>query len=147
MHRISFYGIAALFLLMTNSALAATIVTDNITSDTTLEKSGSPYIICSDMHVYPDITLTIEPGVIAIIAKDATLLIGGTLIAIGTPEDPITFTSDQRTPQTEGPWKGIEFVDTAVGASLTPTQLRIALMDCGSVSMGRDLDGGNLVTA
>ncbi len=75
------------------------IVSDNITANTTWE-TGNIYILAARIAVVDGITLTIEPGVVvkgqAGSAENATALLiarGGKLMAEGTAEQPIIFTS------------------------------------------------------
>ena len=111
---------SAIFLISCSLAIAETNVIENITLDTTWGKFGSPYIIGNDIQVYPGARLTIEPGVVITIKKDASLIVGGELYAVGESDDLITFTSDQKTPQNEGTWRGIVFLESAVSADYTP---------------------------
>ncbi|MFW5886340.1 MAG: hypothetical protein ACOCUL_01155 [Bacteroidota bacterium] len=74
-------------------------VTENISSDVTWE-TGKVYILGERITVLPGVTLTIEPGVIvkgeAGSGPNATALLvarGGKLMAEGTAEKPIIFTS------------------------------------------------------
>ena len=120
MKRLVTVGILFLTLYLPSLILAETYVTENIITDTEWGISGSPYIIERDIQVYPETTLTIAPGVEVVIKWDATLIIGGELIAVGKPAEPITFTSDQKAQQFEGTWVGIRFLESAVGASYTP---------------------------
>jgi len=93
-----------------------TYVSGNITADTVWRKSDSPYIVTATVQVFQNITLTIEPGVIIKFNPSTGLTIGGKLVAIGTAEAPITFTSNAPTPASKD-WGRIKFVDTAQDAS------------------------------
>jgi hypothetical protein len=80
-------------------AFPTTSVSANISSNTTWE-AGKIYILEGRITVLPDITLTIEPGVIIKgregAESNATALMvarGGKLIAEGTADSPIIFTS------------------------------------------------------
>ncbi|MFP4393954.1 MAG: hypothetical protein ACLFTI_01710 [Anaerolineales bacterium] len=88
-----------------------TEVSGPISSDTTWDMDGSPYQLTADVTVNPDVTLTIEPGVIVKggVGKDTTieLKIQGYLEAIGEPNNPITFTSYQDSGV--GQWAGLIF--------------------------------------
>ncbi len=77
----------------TPKAQASTIVTDDITSDTTWTLSGSPYVLLNYINVYQGTTLTIQPGVIVKSSTDDGLSVTGSLIANGTLSQPIIFTS------------------------------------------------------
>lgn len=83
------------------------VINSNITSNTTWT-SDNVYQLGTRVTVLEDVTLTIEPGTIikgeAGSGPNATALLvarGGTLIADGTPEAPIIFTSvaDEMTPE------------------------------------------------
>lgn len=74
---------------------AQTTVQGGIFSNTTWTKANSPYYIIGNVVVFPSETLTIQPGVIINFAGNTGLEIrNATIIAIGTPTDSITFTSD-----------------------------------------------------
>ncbi|XP_038215102.1 protein bark beetle isoform X2 [Zerene cesonia] len=60
-----------------------------LTSDLTLDGRIAPYVIKSDITVMPDVTLTINPGVILEFAPNVGLLVMGTLNAIGHSQLPI----------------------------------------------------------
>ena len=69
-----------------------------ISENTTWTKANSPYILTTIVQIQPQATLTIEPGtIIKVYSPDqnhpAGFLISGTLIASGTPQEPIVFTS------------------------------------------------------
>ena len=85
-------------------------VSSNITTDTTWTKANSPYIVTGTVQVYPDVTLTIEPGVTVKFNSGAGLTIGHKLIAIGNEYEPIIFTSNV-SPPTVYDWTGIGFVN------------------------------------
>jgi len=70
-----------------------TTLPDTIVSNTTLVKTGSPYLVVYNMVINPGVTLTIEPGVVVKIANLATITVYGNLIAIGNPVDSIYFQS------------------------------------------------------
>ncbi len=93
--------LTALTLAGTSLVSAQTQLGPLIDADTTLP-AGSEWLIEGVTYVTPGTTLTIEPGV-TIYADDAdaelasTLIVtsGATINAVGTPEDPIVFTSVQ----------------------------------------------------
>jgi len=81
-----------------------TNVSGGIFSNATWTLAGSPYIVIDTVVVFPNVTLTIEPGVIVKFDNDIRLEIRqGNLIAIGTTTDSITFTSNSLSP-TPGIW-------------------------------------------
>ncbi len=74
-------------------APAETIIASDITTDTTWTLANSPYRVTEEIYVKPGITLTIEPGVTVWVEKDLKIHAegGATIIAKGTPDQPITF--------------------------------------------------------
>ena len=105
-----------IFVLLPVITLADTNITSNVTKNTVWDISGSPYIITGEIHVFQNVILTIASGVEVKFNQDAELIIGGQLIAVGTIDDPITFTSNSSTPS-RGVWKGISFANTAITAT------------------------------
>ncbi len=98
-------------------AIAQTEVSGNIIHDKTWTVEGSPYIVVGSIILYPEITLTIEPGVNIKFNDSLHLAIYGELIARGTVTDSIIFTSNNATPQ-PGDWDYIDFQDASVDAVL-----------------------------
>ena len=94
---------------------AQTNVSGFISANTTWNLVGSPYIVIGNALVTHGYTLTIEPGVIVKFNTDKALQIDGELIAIGTPQNRIVFTSNQTNPAA-GDWAKLHFADTCVDA-------------------------------
>ncbi len=104
-------------------AAAQTTVSDTIQSDTTWTREGSPYIVTGDVRVLGKdgddgvTTLTIEAGVTIKFDRYQSLVIGtsdgkpGALAAMGEPDLPILFTSNEASPA-PGDWQCIRFNDT-----------------------------------
>lgn len=90
----------------------------NITTDTTWTVENSPYTVTSNIQIYPDIKLTIEPGVTVQFSKGTSITVGGELIAIGTASDNIIFTSNEGSP-TSGDWGPIQFIDGSIGSTIS----------------------------
>ena len=78
----------------------------------TWSKSGiNTYdLFYSAVTVAPTGTLTIEPGVTVLFGETRDITVRGTLNAIGTLSEPITFTGETATP---GFWGGLSFIGTA----------------------------------
>ncbi len=93
---------------------AETTISSNIIRDTTWTQSGSPYIVTQSIDVYPNVTLTIDPGVEIRFGGGCNIDIFGKMIAIGAENEMIIFTSDKTTPSL-GDWGGIDFKADAVG--------------------------------
>ena len=68
-----------------------------------------PYLLSGDVTVPAGTELVIEPGTSVYFYQDARLLVRGRLLAQGTDTHMIRFT---RAPQSNGTWRGIQFVDT-----------------------------------
>ena len=69
--------------------------------------ADSPHLLSSDVTVSAGVNLTIEPGVIVQGSRYVELLVQGHLEAVGTPTQPIIFTSSADTGPTE--WSGLAF--------------------------------------
>lgn len=92
-----------------------TYVSGFINANTTWNLTGSPYIVTGNALVSHGYTLTINPGVVIKFDSAKALQIDGELIAIGTPQNRITFTSNQTNPQA-GDWAKLHFADTCENA-------------------------------
>ncbi len=77
---------------------AQTNISGGIYTNTTWTKVNSPHIIDGNVVVFDGATLTIEPGATVKFKKDAKITFRGSLTAIGTVRDSITFTSAEATP-------------------------------------------------
>ncbi len=103
----SLFNLLRLFIIIVlfiTSAYSQTEVGGPISVNTTWDLAGSPYIIKNDVIISGGATLatlTIEPGVVVQYYPERKLIIGastatvenGKLVAIGTPENPIVFTT------------------------------------------------------
>ncbi|MGE5315399.1 MAG: T9SS type A sorting domain-containing protein [Acidobacteriota bacterium] len=68
----------------------------------------SPYHVLGDITIPDDSTLTIEPGVDFVFMGCHKLHVQGRLLAVGTQQDSIRFTTEE----TQTGWHGIRFADT-----------------------------------
>ncbi len=75
------------------------------------------HLILSDVIVPEGVRLTIMPGTSVYFDADSGLAINGELIASGTAESPILFTSSSSTPSI-GIWDGIRFNGTSLDTSI-----------------------------
>ncbi|MEW6621343.1 MAG: fibronectin type III domain-containing protein, partial [bacterium] len=98
--------------------VSGTVVADGQSG--TWTKGNSPYIATGTIYVNG--TLTIEPGVEVRFKTATAMNINGILIAEGTPDGTITFTSNQN-PKNKGDWEGIVFNMTSKPSKLTYCQI------------------------
>ncbi|MEW6006635.1 MAG: fibronectin type III domain-containing protein, partial [bacterium] len=83
-------------------------VSGEISSDTTWNIDGSPWIITGDVYVKKGVTLSIESGVMVRFEGLYHLEVLGTLNAIGSIASHIVFTSNKEAPN-KGDWECIYF--------------------------------------
>ncbi|MCF7793813.1 MAG: right-handed parallel beta-helix repeat-containing protein [Candidatus Cloacimonetes bacterium] len=114
-----------------NAVSSIEVIGSPISNDATWVDQGIPYYVTSSNHIYVQgtdgddnlTTLTIEPGAEIqfnsnhlYVGHSSNSLYSGKLIAIGTEENKITFTSGSSTPYA-GDWMGIYFFDYADDSS------------------------------
>lgn len=112
--------ILSLFLValpMAATTEASTDVSGEVTSNTTWDVAGSPYIVTGDVTVNAEVTLTIKAGVTVKFNNAIRLICNGILSAEGTVSEQITFTSNEVTPMA-GNWQGLIFGTTAVNSKI-----------------------------
>ncbi len=86
-----------------------------VLSENTVWSSNYLYIVTANVLVPEGIRLTIEPGTEIWFANDRYLRVDGELVAIGTENEPIIFTSNDPN-AAPGSYQGIKFTDSAVDA-------------------------------
>lgn len=115
----------------------------------TLENKGRPYVVDAGIWVAPGDNLTIAPGVVLLFSEFTGLQVYGTLIAEGTPQAPIVFTSDNDTlhvggtvakPPAPYDWDGITISKSASGSSLAFCKIRYSLYGINSLTRYVSLD-------
>jgi hypothetical protein len=84
-----------------------TYVCGIISTDTTWDLAGSPYIVIGDIIIEWSVTLTIEPGVQVLFDGYYRIMGDGTLWAVGTPTQRIAFSSNNLVPNPVY-WYGID---------------------------------------
>lgn len=93
-----------------------------ITEDTSFEELR-PYVIYDSLVVKENATLTIDPGVTLCFHSEATLNVHGTVKAVGTNDEPITFRGDRTDKmfwylpydRLDGQWGGISLFEESTG--------------------------------
>jgi parallel beta-helix repeat protein len=113
----------------------ATYVEGPITQDTFWMLANSPFIVSNNVTVYPNATLIIEPGVIVKFGEDTALIVNGKIVANGTTDKGILFTSNRLTPA-KGDW-GTILIDGAQPSSLLYCTIEWSIN-------GITIDGGSL---
>jgi len=106
----------AVVLCACGAARADTVIAGNITSSRTWTVAGSPYIVAINALVRLGSTLTIEPGVTVKFNAGCGLstdsAVGSnSIVALGTTDHPITFTSSLPSP-TAGSWQKVSVGDS-----------------------------------
>jgi hypothetical protein len=112
--------------------VACSFVGGSVVADLTLTRACSPYTITESIDIDSNAVLTIEAGVTLGFASDVGINVGyataGKLVAVGTAQNPIVFTSAASKPQA-GDWANIAFRDNTVA----DTKIAYAKLDyCGS---------------
>lgn len=79
-----------------------------ITDDTVWTVTDSPYEVISNVTIANGANLTIEPGVEILFETGSSLIVNGSLYAVGTSVNRISFTSNKSSP-VAGDWDGIRF--------------------------------------
>jgi hypothetical protein len=92
-----------------------TEVSGIISSNTTWTVVNSPYIITGNIIINPSAILTIEPGVTVKFDSGKAIQVDGGLVAQGTEQNGIVFTSNQAVPEA-GDWGNISFTDNSIDA-------------------------------
>lgn len=119
-----FAAIIILIALNIPQAWAQTNVSGGIFSNTTWTLANSPYIVTDTVVVFPNVTLTIEPGVEVKFDVNKQLEIRqGILIAEGTASDSIVFTSN--TVPISGVWGNVH-LNNAINSSIKYCSFRYA---------------------
>lgn len=92
----------------------------HITKDTTLGPQDTPIILAVESIVERGVTLTLLPGAQIVVHEYGSLRVQGTLTAIGTPQHPIGFTSNEQREENRA-WNGILFEQGSNGTIMNAT--------------------------
>ena len=92
-------------------------VEGTLAADTTWPQANGPLVLTAPVVVQPGATLTIQPGARIEFLQGARLVVQGALVAAGTPQAPIRFTSAVRRPdaRTAFDGEGIAFAKARPG--------------------------------
>jgi parallel beta-helix repeat protein len=101
-------GMFAFIIKPSMFSVGATYVEGPIVQNTVWTLVDSPFVVSKNVTVYNNATLTIERGVEVRFGGDFSIIVEGQLIANGTQDRMITFTSNKYQPET-GDWGSIEF--------------------------------------
>jgi hypothetical protein len=113
-----------------NALQAQTTVNGIINSDRTWALQDGPFLIEDDVTVAAQVTLTIEPGVLIVFAGPYWLKVEGTLLAQGSVNEPIVFTSNDANTS----WHRLEFLPGSDASILDYVRVSNAGSDSGSGS-------------
>lgn len=103
----------------------------DLTASATWKADNNMHVVSCDVTVLPGRTLTVEAGAIVKFQVNADLLVEGKLIAQGTANDPIYFTS---------------YFDDAVGGDTDGTAQAPLVGDWGSIWFDEDSDDTSEIT-
>ncbi|RJP79696.1 MAG: hypothetical protein C4524_04790 [Candidatus Zixiibacteriota bacterium] len=123
----------------------------SLTANTVWDASGSPYTVDQDLVIPPGVQLAIRPGVRVQMGAGASLIIQGDLLAAGTADAPVVFTSAQPSPA-PGDWGNLRFVtaDTtlsydAAGRFLKGSRMEHCVVEYGGAPVrgtSKEFQGG-----
>lgn len=124
LHVIVLAASCAALLLPSRSASASTTIAGGTYSNQTWTAAGSPYIVTGNVTIGPGGTLTIQPGAEVQLANTTLLTITGTLTAVGTAANPITFKAQSGLGK--GLWLGIKLNAQGAGTTLDHVHIESA---------------------
>lgn len=102
---------------ITITTASSTEYVSGLIATNTVWSNDKQYIANGNILVQAGATLTIQEGTTIKFNSGTILQINGALVAIGSPEHPIHFTSNQGNP-ISGDWNGILFTDSSIDATV-----------------------------
>lgn len=102
----------SLCILSTNFALSDTTYVSGVVSGT-WTRANSPYIVTGNLTVNSIDSLIIQPGATVKFASGTGMVVNGVLVAIGSPDDSIRFTTAEPNPN-PGKWGQISVRNTSI---------------------------------
>jgi uncharacterized repeat protein (TIGR01451 family) len=120
--------------------MADTVISSDIITDTTWTVAGSPYIISGTVNVYSG-TLSVNPNVTVRFNRYSELVIQGSgrMVAIGTANQPITFTSNVIPTPASCDWNTIRFNGSNNIVRYSTIEYAAWGIDVSEVSNGNDI--------
>jgi hypothetical protein len=113
-----------------------TNIKGGIYSNTTWTLAKSPYIVTDTIVVFPNVTLTIQPGVVVKFADDKFIEVRqASIVAIGTAKDSILFTSNSSS-ATPGKYQGINLKEGSLTSKFNYCIFRYASQSIFSTCTG-----------
>jgi len=108
----------------------------------TVAAGTKPYLVVGDITVPPGVTVKIEPGTVFLFKDFTGFQVHGTLLAEGTREKPIIFTSDNdrkymqssTMPAAPYDWNGITIYENALGTRLVWCSISYSLFGINSLT-------------
>lgn len=90
-------------------------------------ESGKPYVLIDSIVVKPGCTLTVKSGSQVYSYSNAHIIIEGTLLVQGTPQNPVLFADFQKLKENApGQWGGIIFGPASAGNQIFSAEIRNA---------------------
>ena len=96
-----------------------------IDQDMVISSNAGVVVIDGTVTIAPEVTLTIEAGVTLKFGSGAELTVGGQLVALGTVDQPVVFTSSAISPGYDA-WPGIRVTSTGI-VDLSHAEVRYAV--------------------